>query len=116
MYIETLFKVTVPAPYLDHKKVLTNFVKNHAFLMFIEATLCLETCLFFIPFYYGSGSSFGSSSGSVPVQLRQKVTVPTVSVPVPQHCITSYSFVLLSTGSMTFKLYTSFFCPEVFEP
>ncbi len=38
-------------------------------------------------FNYGSGSdlltSYGSGSGST----SQKVTVPTVPVPVPQHCI-----------------------------
>jgi hypothetical protein len=31
---------------------------------------------------YGSGSDFLTSSGST----SQKVTVPTVPVPVPQHC------------------------------
>jgi hypothetical protein len=38
---------------------------------------------------YGSGSdflmSYGSGFGSG--STRQKVTVPTVTVPVPQHCI-----------------------------
>jgi hypothetical protein len=39
---------------------------------------------------YGSGSDFlinyGSSSGSSSGSTSQKVTVPTVPVPVPQHC------------------------------
>ena len=45
-------------------------------------------------FYYGSGSgsdfltSYGSSSGST----IQKVTVPTVPVPVPQHCCIHQKF------------------------
>jgi hypothetical protein len=55
---------------------------------------CVFVRTFVIPFYYGSGTvinyGFGSDfltsygSGST----RQKVTVPTVSVPVsvPQHC------------------------------
>jgi hypothetical protein len=44
---------------------------------------------FVIPFYYGSGSGFGSGtvinygSGSA----SQKITVPTVQVPVPQRCL-----------------------------
>jgi hypothetical protein len=33
---------------------------------------------------YGSGSEFSSSYGSG--SATQKVTVPTVPVPVPQHC------------------------------
>jgi hypothetical protein len=33
---------------------------------------------------YGSGSDFLTSYGSG--SKRQKVTVPTVTVPVPQHC------------------------------
>ncbi len=36
-----------------------------------------------IPFYYGSGSDKVRNYITVPVPLRQKVTVPTV--PVPQH-------------------------------
>ena len=35
---------------------------------------------------YGSGSDFLTSYGSGSVSTRQKVTVPTVPVPVPQHC------------------------------
>ncbi len=34
---------------------------------------------------YGSGSDFLTSSGSG--STRHKVTVPTVPVPVPQHCL-----------------------------
>ncbi len=34
----------------------------------------------------GSGSDFLKSYGSVSDSTRQKVTVPTVPVPVPQHC------------------------------
>jgi hypothetical protein len=57
---------------------------------------------FVIPFFYGSGSCSGSGtvinygsgsdflarygSGSGSGSIRQKVTVPTVPVPVPQRC------------------------------
>jgi hypothetical protein len=46
---------------------------------------CAFVRTFVIPFYYGSGTviSYGSGSGST----RQKDTVPTVPVPVPQHCL-----------------------------
>jgi hypothetical protein len=44
---------------------------------------CVFVRSFVIPFYYGSGSDFLKSYGSGSTQ--QKVTVPTVSVPVPQH-------------------------------
>jgi hypothetical protein len=36
---------------------------------------------------YGSGSDFLTSYGSGSGSTRQKVTVPTVPVPVPQHCL-----------------------------
>jgi hypothetical protein len=36
--------------------------------------------------FYGSGSDILTSSGSGPGSTRQKVTVPTVPVPVPEHC------------------------------
>jgi hypothetical protein len=35
---------------------------------------------------YGSGSDFLTSYDSGSGSTRQKVTVPTVPVPVPQHC------------------------------
>ncbi len=35
---------------------------------------------------YGSGSDFLTSYGSGSGSTSQKVTVPTVPVPVPQHC------------------------------
>jgi hypothetical protein len=35
---------------------------------------------------YGSGSDFLTSYGSSSGSTSQKVTVPTVPVPVPQHC------------------------------
>ncbi len=35
---------------------------------------------------YGSGSDFLTSYGSGSESTCQKVTVPTVPVPVPQHC------------------------------
>jgi hypothetical protein len=38
-----------------------------------------------IVIYYGSGSDFLMSSGSGSDSTRQKVTLPTVPVPVPQH-------------------------------
>jgi len=49
---------------------------------------------FVIPIYdgsgtvinYGSGSDILTSSGSGPGSTWQKVMVPTVPVPVPQHC------------------------------
>ncbi len=47
---------------------------------------------------YGSGSDFLTSYGSGSGSTSQKVTVPTVPVPVPQHCtwgLTSYSDVAL---------------------
>jgi hypothetical protein len=44
---------------------------------------------------YGSGSDFLSSYGSG--STRQKVTVPTVPVPVPQHC-----FYAKNVGQMFF--------------
>ncbi len=36
---------------------------------------------------YGSGSDFLTSYGSGSGSTSQKVTVPTVPVPVPQHCL-----------------------------
>jgi hypothetical protein len=36
---------------------------------------------------YGSGSEFLTSYGSGSSSTSQKVTVPTVPVPVPQHCL-----------------------------
>ncbi len=35
---------------------------------------------------YGSGSAQVRNEITVPVPLRQKITVPRVPVPVPQHC------------------------------
>jgi hypothetical protein len=35
---------------------------------------------------YGSGSNFLTTYGSGSGSTRQKVTFPTVPVPVPQHC------------------------------
>jgi hypothetical protein len=40
---------------------------------------------FVIPFYYGSGFDKVRNWIKVPAPLRQKVTVPTV--PVPLHCL-----------------------------
>jgi hypothetical protein len=56
---------------------------------------CVFVRTFVIPFYYGSGtvmnygpgSDFLTSYGSGSASTRQKVTVPTVSAPVPQHCL-----------------------------
>jgi hypothetical protein len=46
---------------------------------------CVFVRNFVIQFYYGSGSDFLTSYGSG--STRQKVTVPTLPVPVPQHCL-----------------------------
>jgi hypothetical protein len=59
---------------------------------------------------YGSGSdfltSYGSSSGSG--STSQKVTVPTVPVPVPQHCPTLMeSTAHFFSGVMFYKLQSS---------
>jgi hypothetical protein len=49
-----------------------------------------------IPFYYGSGSDFLTSYGSGSGFTLQKVRVPTVPVPVPQHCfLVKTAFILL---------------------
>jgi hypothetical protein len=49
---------------------------------------------------YGSGSdfltSYGSGSGSD--STRQKVTIPTVPVPVPQHCFKGTAFQKIRMG------------------
>jgi hypothetical protein len=44
----------------------------------------------------GSGSDFFTSYGSGSGSTSQKVTVPTVPVPVPQHC--RYVFIQCGTG------------------
>jgi hypothetical protein len=61
------------------KKILNEGNQIHNFY-----TVCFVRT-FVIPFYYGSGTviNHGSGSGST----RQKVTVPTIPVPVPQHCL-----------------------------
>ncbi len=105
------WQVKVPVPYLDHKKhsFKKTFGKNLAFLhselfckMWMKKILIKEikyTIFYFvfvrtfvIPFYYGAGTVINSVSGSYFLtsyssgSTRQKVTVPTVPVPVPQHC------------------------------
>jgi hypothetical protein len=74
--------VPVPAPYLQHKKQI--FQKNvgvfFAFLhikLFYKEKMFINFNKFIVKRYYGSGS--GSTN--------QKVTVPTVPVPVPQRCL-----------------------------
>jgi hypothetical protein len=53
---------------------------------------CVLESTFVIPCYYGSGTVINYGSGSDFLtsygsgSKRQKVTVPTVPVPVPQHC------------------------------
>ncbi len=75
---------------------------------------------------YGSGSdcftSYGSGSGST----RQKVTVPTVPVPVPQHCPMVilkgqqreifFSQSKLSTEGLHIRISFSFLCCRNFAP
>ncbi len=118
--VPTFEKVMVPvqAPYLYHKKqiFLKKFVSSlHSKLFYKEKDYKYQQIYFkmwkkkmlnegnqinnFISssgagtvINYGSGSSseFLTSYGSG--STRQKVTVPTVLVPVPQHCISCNNF------------------------
>jgi hypothetical protein len=56
--------------------------------------ICVLVRTFLIPFYYGVGTIINSGSGST----RQKVTVPTFSVPVPQQSIVLGSDTVASEG------------------
>ena len=49
---------------------------------------------------YGSGSDFLTSYSSGSRSKSQKVTVPTVPVPVPQHCIPEPYKVRTGTGKI----------------
>jgi hypothetical protein len=47
-------------------------------------------CCGTVTIFYGSGSDFLTSYGSSSGSTRQKVTVPKVPVPVPQHWFCTY--------------------------
>jgi hypothetical protein len=51
---------------------------------------------------YGSGSDFLTSYGSGSGSTSQKVTVPTVPVPVPQHCFVPYFTFHISSFGIVF--------------
>jgi hypothetical protein len=51
---------------------------------------------------YGSGSDFLTSYGSGSGSISQKVTVPTVPVPVPQHCLEVA--ILLTTFLVVYRI------------
>ena len=64
----------------------------------IFASVCVGQCCGPVTIYYGSGSGSGSDfltsygSGYGSGSTSQKVTVPTVPVPVPQHCYKLLNF------------------------
>jgi len=103
------------------------FLLNLAILMFIEADSLIKKHNF-IPslwellrlFYYGSGNVINHSSGSNRTELwfrlrfQQKVTVPTVPVPVPQHCLYGSSYRFGSPlFSINVKYHPPFFCDKL---
>ncbi len=112
--VPTFEKVTVPvpvpAPYLDHKNKFKKKILEFFFTFYSVSCFTRKKFMNFNKFMvkcewkkmfneghqihnfissYGSGSdfltSYGSGYGSG--STSQKVTVPTVPVPVPQHCL-----------------------------
>ncbi len=83
-------KVTVPAPvpasYLDHKKQFKIFFSKFCLFMIGEAAL-LPRNLLNVGNHIHNFTAAVRTFVTVPVSLRQEVTVPTVSV--PQQCFTA---------------------------